>query len=66
MPRTELEELSVTLAQELLQRDMLADNWEDGMTVSRNLHIEKTVIEAASVIEWVLRTGKYRLKVEKQ
>jgi hypothetical protein len=58
-----MEKLAVVIAQELQRRDMLADNWDDGMTVSRNLHLEKTIVEAASVIEWVIRTGKWHVVV---
>jgi hypothetical protein len=64
MKRTMSEDLALAVAEELQRREMLHDDWQDGMTISQNLHREKAVVEAASVIEWVLRTGRWSVEIK--
>jgi hypothetical protein len=54
MKRTMSEDLALAIAEEL----------QDGMTISHNLSKEKMIVEAASVIEWVLRTGRWVVEIK--
>ena len=62
--RTPLEDLSVAIAQALHDQGCLEDNWQEDMTVSHRLSRERQVLKAASVVEWVIRTGKWKVEVQ--
>jgi len=64
MKRTMSEDLALAIAEELQRRELLSDEWQNGMTISHNLSKEKMIVEAASVIEWVLRTGRWVVEIK--